>query len=120
MLEQPETDLDAVGEDLDLTEFAEEIDPPVFLGNGESNTVHRLREGIERFLITDINNQGASAKAQSDIWIYLDKLSTESSEMNHVPGGSNVLYLDGHVQFIRYGTDDPVTPGVARLWERMF
>ena len=22
---------------------------------------------------------------------------------NHVPGGGNVLYLDGHVTFIRYG-----------------
>ena len=28
---------------------------------------------------------------------------------NHVPGGSNVLYLDGHVEFVRFGDKPPVT-----------
>ena len=27
---------------------------------------------------------------------------------NHVPGGSNVLYMDGHVEFVRYGAKDPI------------
>ncbi|HUW60558.1 MAG TPA: H-X9-DG-CTERM domain-containing protein [Candidatus Bathyarchaeia archaeon] len=22
--------------------------------------------------------------------------------MNHIPGGNNVLYMDGHVEFIKY------------------
>ena len=40
------------------------------LGNGGTgSTVYRLREGIERFLITDINNPAASAQAQSTVWI---------------------------------------------------
>ncbi len=32
-------------------------------GNGGGNTIYRLREGIERFLITDINNPSASNMA---------------------------------------------------------
>ncbi len=26
-----------------------------------------------------------------------------TQRFNHIPGGTNVLYLDGHVKFIRYG-----------------
>jgi len=72
------------------------------IGNGGSNKVYRLREGVERFMITDINNPGASAKAQSTIWIMLDNLSSGVTSFNHVPGGSNILYMDGHVEFMRY------------------
>ena len=32
-------------------------------GNGGGNNIYRLREGIERFLITDINNPAASANS---------------------------------------------------------
>jgi len=70
-------------------------------------TVYRLREGIERFLITDINNPAASARAQSDIWIMGDGLATTVSTYNHVPGGSNVLFMDGHVEFMRYDQTGP-------------
>lgn len=73
-----------------------------FLGNARTNTIFRLREGIERFLITDINNPGATAKAQSDIQIMWDLVNVVPSFFNHIPGGSNVLYLDGHVEFVRY------------------
>lgn len=72
-------------------------------------TLYRLREGIERFLITDINNPAASAEAQSEIDIMFDILDTNPSDFNHVPGGCNVLYLDGHVDFIRYPSEHPVT-----------
>lgn len=27
---------------------------------------------------------------------------------NHVPGGSNVLYMDGHVEYLRYGSQYPI------------
>jgi prepilin-type processing-associated H-X9-DG protein len=83
---------------------------------------YHLREGIERFFITDINNPAASAKAQStipimlDVWAGLSDLPWEGTSMaantNHLPGGSNVLYMDGHVQFIRYGSEFPVAPGI--------
>ena len=71
-------------------------------GNGRSDTLYRLREGIERFLITDINNPAASAMAQSELPIMADQLATDAAEFNHIPGGSNVLYMDGHVAFLRY------------------
>jgi prepilin-type N-terminal cleavage/methylation domain-containing protein/prepilin-type processing-associated H-X9-DG protein len=80
------------------------------LGNGSSGEVYRLREGIERFLITDINNPGASAKAQSEIWIMGDVLSTTVQDYNHIPGGSNILYLDGHVSFNRYDEENGEAP----------
>jgi len=32
------------------------------------------------------------------------------SGFNHIPGGSNVLYMDGHVEFVKLGTEYPV-PG---------
>jgi len=77
-------------------------------GNGGGETVYRLREGIERFMITDINNPAASAMAQSEIFVAYDATSTDVADFNHVPGGSNVLFLDGHVEFIRYPGEPPV------------
>jgi prepilin-type N-terminal cleavage/methylation domain-containing protein/prepilin-type processing-associated H-X9-DG protein len=82
-------------------------------GGGTSTTIYRFREGIERFLITDINNPAASAQAQSSVWVMLDALSTEVDNYNHVPGGSNVLFMDGHVRFIRYPGEVPVTRAMA-------
>jgi prepilin-type processing-associated H-X9-DG protein len=94
------------------------------LGNGGHGSepggpkiVYRLREGIERFLITDINDPAASAKAQSDIFVMGDAVATEVASYNHVPGGSNVLYMDGHVTFQKYDVKGPgpVNAPVARI-----
>lgn len=62
----------------------------------------RMREGIERFFITDINNPGASAQAQSEIVAMYDGVAEEPTHFNHIPGGSNVLYMDGHVGFVKW------------------
>jgi len=83
------------------------------MGNAQTNTLYKLREGIERFLITDINNPSASAQAQSTVFIMWDKVSTDSASFNHIPGGSNVLYLDGHVEFVRYKDREPVNSPTA-------
>jgi len=85
-------------------------------GLGGSNTVFRLREGIERFLITDINNPGASAQGQSAMPIMWDTYGTSQSDdnqnatavFNHLPGGSNVLYLDGHVEYVPFSREYPL------------
>ncbi len=83
-------------------------------GNGGGTTIYRLREGIERFMISDINNPARSAQAQSEIWIMYDIVSANASDFNHVPGGGNVLYLDGHVDFLRYPNEKaPVSKSVA-------
>jgi prepilin-type N-terminal cleavage/methylation domain-containing protein/prepilin-type processing-associated H-X9-DG protein len=76
--------------------------------NGTTGRAPRLREGIERFLITDINNPAASAKAQSDIQVFWDIFSSQAVNMNHLPGGGNILYMDGHVAFDRYPADSGV------------
>jgi prepilin-type N-terminal cleavage/methylation domain-containing protein/prepilin-type processing-associated H-X9-DG protein len=76
-------------------------------------TLYRLREGIERFLITDINNPAASAKAQSEILVYADKIQPDPKYFNHVPGGGNVLYMDGHVEFIKYPGEFPFSSLMA-------
>jgi len=82
-------------------------------------TLYRIREGIERFLITDINNAAASAHAQSTVGIMYDTGRTGDSdyrdysvsgqispnEFNHIPGGGNVLFVDGHVEFVKYPQD---------------
>jgi prepilin-type N-terminal cleavage/methylation domain-containing protein/prepilin-type processing-associated H-X9-DG protein len=78
--------------------------------------LYRLREGIERFLITDINNPAGSAIAQSQLAVMWDIVAMDVAWFNHVPGGANVLFMDGHVQFIRYPSETfPVTPDFARL-----
>ena len=72
-----------------------------------------LREGIERFTITDINNPAAAASAQSNIVVMYDSWGGDWTggwwakdntvvRFNHIPGGSNILYMDGHVSFARY------------------
>jgi prepilin-type N-terminal cleavage/methylation domain-containing protein/prepilin-type processing-associated H-X9-DG protein len=90
-------------------------------GTGNGDTVYRLREGIERFMITDINNPAASARAQSEQAVLWDMISAQPGSLaayNHVPGGCNVLYMDGHSVFIKYPNPQefPCTPS----WPRMF
>jgi len=69
---------------------------------GGGDVLYRLRRGIERFLITDINNPAASAEASSEVPVMWDHLTSKRGNVAHIPGGINVLYLDGHVQFWRY------------------
>lgn len=85
-------------------------------------TICRLREGVERFFVTDINNPAASSTAQSEIAVMYDSTSAQPSQgsswgttyslFNHIPGGANVLYMDGHVEFLRYPSKYPV----SRVW----
>ena len=103
-----------IDEDIDLSVLAPG------LGNAGSDTLYRLREGIERFMITDINQPAASARAQSEIFIMFDALSVEIDNYNHVPGGCNVLYLDGHVEFIRYPGEQPVSKAMATAVGEIF
>jgi len=70
--------------------------------------IYRLREGIERFFITDLNNPAASAGAQSEIPVMFETYPSR-------PRGRNVLYMDGHVQFVRYGEAFPVTDETDRI-----
>jgi prepilin-type N-terminal cleavage/methylation domain-containing protein/prepilin-type processing-associated H-X9-DG protein len=88
-------------------------------------TMHRLKEGIERFFITDINNPAAGAAAQSSLIVMHDAFGSSyfrnagsnlSLIFNHIPGGSTVLYMDGHVKFVRYGEAAPLECGPVEEW----
>ena len=81
-------------------------------------TVYRLREGIERFLITDINNAASGETAQSEVVVMFDAIGPPMTQggkyfsFNHIPGGGNVLYMDGHVDFVTYPSHHPM----CRTW----
>ncbi len=97
-----------IGGDVGLVEedwYLEDIGANPVPING-FDSVLRLREGIERFFITDINNPGGSAKAQSVITVMYDAIAADSANFNHIPGGSNVLYMDGHATFVKYAGVD--------------
>ena len=70
-------------------------------GNGTGQTIFRLREGIGKFFITDINNPGASAMSASKIAVMWDIVTTGISSLNHGLHNVNVLYLDGHVDLVK-------------------
>lgn len=92
--------------------------PGAAVGNGASNTVYRLREGVERFLITDINSPASSAMAESELPVMWDTVSSRTSEraqFSHVPGGANALYMDGHVAFNRYPSEFPASATFAAV-----
>jgi prepilin-type N-terminal cleavage/methylation domain-containing protein/prepilin-type processing-associated H-X9-DG protein len=90
---------------------------PVAQGTGGGDALLRLREGVERFLITDINSPGANARAESNLPVLWDAFgSSEYTDnrngtvnFNHLPGGSNVLYMDGHATFVKYPGEFPIT-----------
>ena len=77
-------------------------------------TIRRLREGIERFCITDINNPAGAAQAQSNIVVMYDESraynagggGVDANRFNHIPGGMNILFMDGHVEWARYHGHD--------------
>ena len=89
------------------------------LPSGKSVSISRLKEGVERFAITDINNPGGSANAQSSIVVMYDWSKANESgtagkvgRYNHVPGGCNILYMDGHVEWGKAGQAN----GGGSLW----
>jgi prepilin-type processing-associated H-X9-DG protein len=100
-------------ESLDLGQRDKDLAVPEGKGNRGGNTIFRLREGVERFFITDIHNPAAAAKAQSEMPIMWDRPG------RHVPGGSNVLYMDGHVEFIRYPGEFPITEKFIKRLEQI-
>ena len=102
-----------------------EDDVPFTNGEGVSQTLYRLREGIERFFITDINNPAASAASQSDLAVMWDQVGTQlfrkdgRVNFNHPPDGGNVLFMDGHVAFLRLSSRFPVSHAWIKLMEQL-
>jgi prepilin-type N-terminal cleavage/methylation domain-containing protein/prepilin-type processing-associated H-X9-DG protein len=111
-------------------EHSSDLDVTLTDSPGGTVSCMHYREGIERFMITDINNPAASSAAQSTIPVMWDQVHANrtdsglpgdywdadkgvlAAECNHVPGGSNMLFLDGHVEFVRY----PADAGTQSAW----
>ena len=123
----PTPDLDAAIMRLNVAEWGGnsssylDSDIPENLSNLQNPVYYRLREGIERFFITDINNPAASAVAPSELPVMwdlvggIDWLTHESNARltNHIPAGGNVMYFDGHVEWVPYPSKFPMTEASA-------
>lgn len=79
--------------------------------------LYRIREGVERFFITDINSPGSASTAQSTVPVMWDRIASNVSRdgYNHIPGGMNVVYLDGHVEWLRFPGTHPATRVFAQF-----
>ncbi len=62
--------------------------------------IRRLRNGVERFLITDLNDPKGNP---------CDRIPVMIERPGHHKGGSAVLFLDGHVELIPYPGKFPMT-----------
>ena len=52
-------------------------------GNNGGDQIMRIREGIERFLVTDINNPGGASTAQSAIVLMSDRLMWQAGNQDY-------------------------------------
>jgi prepilin-type N-terminal cleavage/methylation domain-containing protein/prepilin-type processing-associated H-X9-DG protein len=90
-------------------------------GNGGGTTIYRVSQGVERFLITNVANAAADATSQSGIFVMYDNVAQAAVQFNHAPGGSNVLYMDGHVEFVKYPGSPPLNKKMSasmRMFDR--
>jgi prepilin-type processing-associated H-X9-DG protein len=78
----------------DMGDCTEDIPAPNGMGTGGGAAFLRLREGLERI----------APVAQAQIPVMMEDPG------NHIPGGANVLFMDGHVEFIKYPGKFPMTP----------
>lgn len=92
-------------------------DSDISFPSNDFKTIYRLREGIERFTITDINNSAASSFAQSRLPVMWDNISLKLARdgFNHVPGGVNALHFDGHVDWLPFPSVHPATRTYAYI-----
>lgn len=64
-------------------------------------TLYWIREGVEQHFVANRNDPAESARFESRIPVMLDNPSLHA----HTPSGVNVLFLDGHVDFIKLPKD---------------
>jgi prepilin-type processing-associated H-X9-DG protein len=86
-----------------------------FIDNqGNSHTLYRLQQRLDR-------KMGGVTVAPHEIPVMMDVFTSlaKTEHFNHSPGGSNVLYLDGHVDFLRYTPNAQVYPMTEAMGEFM-
>jgi len=100
-------------ERLYLSQHDEDIEVEEGKGWAGRTTLYRLREGVERFLITDINNPRAMAEIQSRIPVMWERPG------HHEWDGGNVLFMDGHVVYYKYCQQFPFTSKFLQRLEQI-
>ena len=88
-----------LAEGRDLTQ---DLKVPMGSGTNGGDIIYRLQEGYERLPM-----------AESEIPVMMDRAD------HHLPGSRNVLYMDGHVEFIRYPGKWPMTEETVRTLESL-
>lgn len=108
---------DTLGEASDLDFIVSDSYKGTQVNGGDR--LFRLRLGIERFMITDVNASYAQESAASIIPVIWDHATPEVISFAHIPGGVNCLYFDGHCEFLIYpGKRFPSTKDSARIMGR--
>ena len=67
----------------------------------DGHTLYWLRDGVEQHFLKDVHDPAESARVQNSIPVAFDNPATHA----HKPNGVNVLFLDGHVQFVKLSKD---------------
>ena len=75
--------------------------------------LRRLKRDVEYFFVENRSDPQAAANTRATIPIMFEK--AESTAFGRDPDGANVLYLDGHVDYVRFGSHFPVTADVQEV-----
>jgi prepilin-type N-terminal cleavage/methylation domain-containing protein/prepilin-type processing-associated H-X9-DG protein len=69
----------------------------------------RYRNGDRIWVTDNINNSAALAVTDSEIPVMWDEIAVggRPGNFNHVPGGVNIQYMDGHVEFNKWPGEYP-------------
>lgn len=95
-------------------------------GNAGGSRIYRIREGIERVIFTEAVDPTVTTKVKSELPVMWDHIelglpyrADRLKRFNHVPDGTNVLYMDGHVEWLRFpSSNHPCTKlnACGALW----
>ncbi len=72
-----------------------------------SNIYYPLSYNSGRTFIRDLNNPGHDMQSDSAIPVLFDNITSMGAlKPAHLPMGGNILFLDGHVQFVKYNENN--------------
>jgi prepilin-type processing-associated H-X9-DG protein len=92
------------------------VNVPEGRGFLDGDGIYRLSCSFDIFLIGDINTTLPSMESGGGIVPFMwDRPYVDPSKFSHQPTGGNVLYMDGHVDFIKFGKVFPMTETMASL-----
>jgi len=91
--------------------------PSEWTDSGALRSKRRLPEDLVRALLGDETEANAAREILKQIPVMWDRMYSagESFHSNHTPAGSNVLYMDGHVESVEYPGKWPVTKRMAEI-----